>query len=89
MSSRDAIPPRALPRGEIERRVAEAVVEIGGKPAPSVDEQLSDHGFDSLALLELLALLEQRFRIELTEDVVSEFKTISRISRVVRDAEPR
>lgn len=88
MSGRDSMSPRSLPRTELERRVAEVVAEVGGSPVPSADADLSEFGFDSLALLDLLAALEERFRIDLTEDVVTEFRTIAEVARVVRDAEP-
>lgn len=88
MSGRDSVSPRSLHRTELERRVADVVAEVGGSPAPSADMDLSEIGFDSLTLLDLLAALEERFQIDLTEDVVSEFRTVAGVARVVRDAEP-
>jgi len=88
MTARDSISPRALSRSDLERRVADVVAEIGGCDPPAPDFQLAELGFDSLALLDLLAALEETFNIELTEDVVTDFRTIAGISRVVRDAEP-
>jgi acyl carrier protein len=89
MTAGDAAFPRALSRSELERQVAEIVTQVGGKPVTEVDAELADLGFDSLALLDLLAALELRFQIELTEDVISEFRTVARVSRVVRDADRR
>jgi acyl carrier protein len=88
VTSRESVSPRALSRSELERRVADVVAEVGSCPIPGIDAQLSDFGFDSLMLLDLLAALEQRFEIDLTEDVVAEFRTVAGVARVVRDAEP-
>lgn len=41
---------------------------------------------DSLGRLELLAVLEERFDVALTEDLVLEFESPERIARIVRDA---
>lgn len=88
MTARDSISPRALSRTDLERRVADVVAEVGGCAPPAPDARLDDLGFDSLALLDLMAALEELFRIELTEDVVTEFRTVAAVARVVRDAEP-
>jgi acyl carrier protein len=89
MTPRDSVSPRALSRSDLERRVAGVVAEVGGCAPPAPDARLvADLGFDSLALLDLLAALEEAFKIELTEDVVTEFRTVAGIARVVRDAEP-
>jgi len=82
------VPPRAISRADLERRVAEVVAEVGGCPVPGSAAELAALGFDSLALLDLLAALEQAFDIDLTEDVIGEFRTIAEVARVVRDAEP-
>ncbi|MBW2278477.1 MAG: acyl carrier protein [Deltaproteobacteria bacterium] len=88
MTLRESVSPRALSRSDLERRVADVVAEVGGCGAPASDAQLADLGFDSLALLDLLAVLEETFGIELTEDVITEFRTVAGVARVVRDAEP-
>ena len=88
MTSRESVSPRALSRSDLEKRVANVVAEVGGCDPPAPDFQLAELGFDSLALLDLLAALEETFNIELTEDVVTEFRTVAGIARVVRDAEP-
>jgi acyl carrier protein len=41
---------------------------------------------DSMARLDLVALLEREFGIELTEDLIPEFRTVNRIARIVRGA---
>lgn len=50
----------------------------------SVEDDLKKMGLESLDALEILALLEKEFDIELTEDVIVEFQTISRITKVLR-----
>ena len=52
----------------------------------TMETDLFELGLDSMARLELLALIEERFGVELTEDVTQEFRTITRISRVIRNA---
>lgn len=88
MTPRDSVSPRALSRSDLERRVADVVAEVGGCPIPGAAAPLEGLGFDSLALLDLLAALEERFDIDLTEDVIAEFRTVAEVARVVRDAEP-
>ena len=50
------------------------------------ETDLFELGLDSMARLELLALAEERFAVELTEDMTQEFRTITRISRVINNA---
>ena len=88
MTPRDSVSPRSLSRSDLERRVADVVAEVGGCPVPGADVEIESLGFDSLALLDLLAALEVRFEIDLTEDVITEFRTVAEVARVVRDAEP-
>ncbi len=52
----------------------------------TMETDLFELGLDSMARLELLALIEERFAVELTEDVTREFRTIARISRVIHNA---
>lgn len=67
--------------------VAELVLEAGAGHVPGgagdADEILA--GLDSLGRLELLAALENRFEVELTEDLISEFESIERIARILSD----
>ncbi len=62
------------------------LIDLTGASAVDPDQELDDLGLDSMAKLELLARLEARFNIEMTEDTVSQFRTLNRISRLVRDA---
>jgi acyl carrier protein len=88
MTARDSVSPRSLSRGDLERHVAGVVAEVGGCPVPGADVEIKSLGFDSLMLLDLLAALELHFDIDLTEDVLAEFRTVAEVARVVRDAEP-
>ena len=56
---------------------------VSGQPAPAPDEELEDAGIDSVARLELLAVLENEFDVEVSEDLLVEFRTINKIVRVV------
>ena len=70
----------------IRERVAAVLVRTTGRGAPGPDDDLEPLGMDSMARLELLAALEEEFGIELTEDLIQEFRTVNRIARVVHDA---
>ena len=52
----------------------------------NMETDLFELGLDSMARLELLALIEGRFAIDLMEDITQEFRTIARISRVISNA---
>jgi len=66
-------------------RVSAIVSEISGCEAPAQDDDLANAGIDSVSRLELLARLEQEFEIEFTEDIATEFRTVNRIARVIRN----
>jgi acyl carrier protein len=69
----------------IRERVAEVLARVkDGAPGP--DDDLAALGMDSMARLDLLALLEREFGIELTEDLIPEFRTVNRIARIIRGA---
>jgi len=70
----------------IRERVAGVLLRTTGRAAPGPDDDLEPLGMDSMARLELLAALEEEFGVELTEDLIQEFRTVNRIARVVRDA---
>jgi acyl carrier protein len=70
----------------IRERVADVLARISGHGAPGPDDDLAELGMDSMARLDLLALLEQEFSVELTEDLIPEFRTVNRIARIIRGA---
>ncbi|MFO8072334.1 MAG: phosphopantetheine-binding protein [Polyangia bacterium] len=72
-------------RGErdLERRVTEALADLGAQGEAAGEAELE---LDSMARLDLLATLEQRFGVELAEDAVQELRSIPRIAAVVREA---
>jgi hypothetical protein len=43
-------------------------------------------GLDSIGRLDLLAVIEERFEVELSEDLVAEFESPGRVARIIRDA---
>jgi len=71
---------------QTEEGVSELLRERFDIAGVSNSEDLTANGLDSMARLELLALLERRFSVELTEDMISDFTTISRTARAVRSA---
>jgi acyl carrier protein len=71
---------------ELEIQVAGIVAEITGHNVSDPKADLSALGLDSMALLDVLAVMEERFDVVLTEDVVQEFRTVHRIAHIIRDA---
>jgi acyl carrier protein len=78
----------------IERRVTDLFVGKLGLDVPSRETDLFETGaLDSMAFVELLALLEEEFGVRVTLDDIEldAFRTIERIARFVaaRDGRPR
>ena len=70
----------------IRERVADVLATGSGRGAPGPDDDLAALGIDSMARLDLLAMIEREFEVELTEDLIAEFRTVNRIARIVRGA---
>jgi acyl carrier protein len=66
--------------------IMEIVVNLTGKQVPSTKTDLASVGIDSMAKLDILTALEQKFSVHLGESSFREFVTINRITRVVQDA---
>lgn len=81
--------PASLELSDLEGRIADAVAAVTGQRPSQSESELSGLGLDSLALLELLAVLEERFQVELAEDVLVEFKSIKRIAELLRETNKR
>ena len=64
---------------DIIQQIRPGIVEIGP------DTALADLNFDSMQRLELLARVEQQLDVELTEDLIAEFKTPSAVAHIVRE----
>jgi hypothetical protein len=78
----------ALPEGEaLAAEVARLVLGTLPPRAPGGGGDVGAilAGLDSLGRLELLAALEERFDVELTEDLISEFESTERIARILLD----
>ncbi len=71
---------------ELELQVTGIIAEITGHQVADAKADLSALGLDSMALLDVLAVMEKRFDVVLTEDVVQEFRTVHRIAHIIRDA---
>ena len=71
---------------DIAKDVARIATEVSGKDIPSYRDDLSVLGIDSLTMLDLLAALEEHFGILLSENIIKEFRSVERISRIVRDS---
>lgn len=74
------------PLKELEEAVVEVLREASGRTIEDREASLFALGFDSLGLLEVLALLERRFDVHLTEDVVESFHSVGAIARIVQGA---
>ena len=70
---------------EVADEVRAVVRDLFGRDIADKESSLAEAGIDSLALLDLLAELETRFGVHLTENMVAEFQTIGRVARVVQD----
>ena len=71
---------------DLAKRVADIVSEIYGGEIADETVDLADLGMDSMALLEILAALEEHFHITLHEDTINAFQTIGHITRIVGEA---
>ncbi len=92
-SERNVVRSTTEPRGSfsldlaiLTDQVSEVVTEIAGKKISDWDANLRALGMDSMALLDVLATLEERFGIFLNENTVLEFYSINRITNVVQEA---
>jgi acyl carrier protein len=65
-------------------RVSRVLTTVADLSAPAPDQDFDALGIDSLTRLELLAILEKEFDIEISEDFLVEFRTINRVVQVVR-----
>ena len=66
-------------------QINEIVREVTGKEIPDREADLTELGVDSMTLLDLHAVLEERLGIFLHESMIEEFHSVSQIARVVRD----
>jgi acyl carrier protein len=81
--SRGSVPPETA---DIFDVVADLVREILGLEPEYPNQDLSGFGVDSVLELELLTALEQRFGVELSENLVSDFSSVAAIAHIVEDA---
>ncbi len=70
----------------IVEQVFEIVSEVAQGEVAGEDTNLASVGLDSMALLDVMALIEKRYGIVLTEEIVDEFYSVKRIARIVYDA---
>ncbi len=75
-------------REVLESEIRTVVAKVTGVELVDAKDGHAELQIDSITRLELLAVLEQQFDIELTEDLISEFQTIPGIARVIEGASP-
>jgi acyl carrier protein len=71
---------------ELEEGVVEVLRQASGRTVEDREASLFALGFDSIGLLEVLALLEKRFDVHLTEDVIESVYSVGAIARIVQGA---
>jgi acyl carrier protein len=72
----------------IEQRVVNIVAQVVERPAASLDldaHMVTDLGLDSLLALEILALMEKEFKIEIQEELAQ----FQRVRQIIEVAERR
>jgi acyl carrier protein len=65
-----------------------ALAEFTKRPAPTVNEidTLASLHLDSLAMLEIIGMLEQKFEVEVNEDDLVDLKSVGDLLRVLNSA---
>jgi len=65
-----------------------ALAEFTKRPAPAVNETdtLASLHLDSLAMLEIIGMLEQKFEVEVDEDDLVDLKSVGDLLRVLNAA---
>ncbi len=84
--SKDSMPNSRQRFEDLLSGVAQVVASVADREITNSEENLTAYGLDSMAMLDVLAALEERYEIILNESVIEEFYSISRIARVVQDA---
>ena len=72
------------PPQSVEATIAKIISQTIGREISVANENLEALNMDSLTRLEIAAMLEKQFNLELTEDIATEFTSISRIARIIR-----
>jgi acyl carrier protein len=80
-----AIPNRLPDKDAITFEVVNLVAQVTGRNLPNAETDLDQLELDSLAMLELLAALEEHFDVVLNENIIKELRTIHDISRIVKE----
>ena len=68
---------------DIENDVVHIVNLATGKTIDRTMDNLEPMDLDSLTRLEIVTMIEKKFPLTLTEDVTGQFKSISRIARII------
>jgi acyl carrier protein len=66
--------------------VVRTIAEVCGVHVADKEASLASLGVDSLSLLEVMSVLESKFEIVLNENVIKEFRNVTRITNIIRDA---
>ena len=66
-------------------KVAATLTSLTNTKVEDYDASLKMLGIDSMTMLDLLAILETTFDINLNENIVKEFDSINKISRIINE----
>jgi acyl carrier protein len=69
----------------VQERVMNIVAQVVERPAASLDldaHMVTDLGLDSLLALEILALMEKEFKIDIPEEELAQFQRVRQIIEV-------
>lgn len=70
----------------LKRQITDVIEEVTGLDISDPQTNLAERGIDSVALLDILTVIEKKLNIVLNEEVVREFISVTRIAYVVQHA---
>ena len=83
--------PRALPRAEVIREICHhlAPFQVGEKPITGSTVIAKDLTIDSLAIMDMVMELEDRFDISIPMNVVAEIHTVDQLADTIQELRAR
>jgi acyl carrier protein len=83
--------PRALPRAEVIREICHhlAPFQVGEKPITGSTVIAKDLTIDSLAIMDMVMELEDRFDISIPMNVIAEIHTVDQLADTIQELRAR
>jgi acyl carrier protein len=72
-----------LLHSDVEMRVRDIISRASGEKLDPEQDSIELLNFDSLLNLEILTMLENEFEIDITENEIAQFSSVSKIIRLV------